>query len=234
MDFQRKTKASEYRPELSAGLLLKLLLFFGFLLSLILFFAPQPATASVAATKIAMNEPVNEEWLETFSDTSILDKLFGEGVDAFQSGNYENAVLLWQSAAEQGHAKAQYNLGVAYSRGIGTMASMNQAIKWWHHAALQGSTDAQYNLGLIYSQGRGVEKNLVLAAKWWHMAATGGDAAAQFNLGVIYATGDGVSQNLEEAVRWWHLSAGQGFEQAIRALEVLESHEVLTSAEARQ
>ncbi len=232
MNFQKKPDVFVYSPELSAGLLLKLLLFFGLLLSLILFFAPEPATASVAANKISINEPANEEWLETFSDTSILDKLFGEGMAAFQSGDHENAVLLWQSAAEQGHVKAQYNLGVAYARGVGTIASMNQAVKWWRHAALQGSTDAQYNLGLIYSQGQGVEKNLAAAAKWWHMAALGGDAAAQFNLGVIYATGDGVSQNLEEAVRWWHLSASQGFGQAVRALEVFESRHILISAGA--
>ncbi len=233
MNVQKKPDTLVYSPELSAGLLLKLLLFFGLLLSLILFFAPAPATAaSVAANKIAINEP-NEEWLETFGNTGILDELFGEGMAAFQSGDHENAFLLWRSAAEQGHVKAQYNLGVAYARGVGTIASMDQAVKWWRHAALQGSTDAQFNLGLIYSQGQGVEKNPALASKWWHMAALGGDAAAQFNLGVIYATGDGVSRNLEEAMRWWHLSASQGFEQAIRTLEILKSHHTLISAGAK-
>jgi uncharacterized protein len=55
-----------------------------------------------------------------FSGSSIV---FGgdlqDGVDAYEIKDYETAYKLWLPLAEQGDAKAQYNLGVMYGKGQG-------------------------------------------------------------------------------------------------------------------
>ena len=44
---------------------------------------------------------------------------FEDGVSAFVRGDYITARRLWRPLAEQGDAKAQFNLGVMYVRGAG-------------------------------------------------------------------------------------------------------------------
>ena len=51
------------------------------------------------------------------SATMVLAFMFYEGLGVTQS--YEEAAELYWSAAEQGDAKAQCNLGMMYQKGIG-------------------------------------------------------------------------------------------------------------------
>jgi len=48
--------------------------------------------------------------------------------------------------AEQGDAKAQYNLGIRYDKGRGVPENDAEAVKWWRKAAEQGHEDAQWYL----------------------------------------------------------------------------------------
>ena len=48
------------------------------------------------------------------------------------------AVYWFRKAAEQGHAKAQYNLGVMYESGRGIAKDDTQAVYWFRKAAEQG------------------------------------------------------------------------------------------------
>jgi len=48
-----------------------------------------------------------------------------EGVAAHRRGDYATAVREWRPLAKQGHAKAQYNLGVMYDNGQGTPESQS-------------------------------------------------------------------------------------------------------------
>ena len=52
--------------------------------------------------------------------------------------------------AEQGDARAQNNLGIAYAEGNGVTQDYDEAVKWWRTAAEQGDAYAQYNLGVSY------------------------------------------------------------------------------------
>ena len=63
------------------------------------------------------------------------------------------AVKWYRMAAENGHVKAQYNLGVIYYKGQGIEQDYNEAIKWYRKAAEQGYTQSQTILGLMYSKG---------------------------------------------------------------------------------
>ena len=86
------------------------------------------------------------------------------------------AVKWYHLAAEQGHIKAQYNLGVCYENGDGVEKSYIEAAKWYKLAAEKGHADAQCNLGYFYENGYGVETSFSDAAKWYKMAAEQGHA----------------------------------------------------------
>lgn len=50
-------------------------------------------------------------------------------------------------AADQGHASAQYNLGVMYMLGEGIEHSNTKAAKWFNESGKLGDTRAMFNMG---------------------------------------------------------------------------------------
>ena len=67
-------------------------------------------------------------------------------------------------AAEQGLAKAQYNLGLMFNNGKGVKQDYLQCVSWYRKAAEQGHAKAQYNLGVAYTLGKGVKRDRLQAA----------------------------------------------------------------------
>jgi len=57
-------------------------------------------------------------------------------------GDRRNAVTMLRSAAELGHAPAQYDLGRHYERGEGMPADLEEALRWYRKAADQGNVFA--------------------------------------------------------------------------------------------
>ena len=112
--------------------------------------------------------------------------------------------------AEQGDAKAQFNLGFAYYKGDGVTQDYAESAKWYLKAADQGNAKAQFNLGVAYGNGEGVTQDYAEAVKWWRLAADQGNADAQYNLGVAYYSGYGVTQDYAEAHKWLNLAAAAG------------------------
>ena len=117
---------------------------------------------------------------------------YDAGLKAFQAGDFQTALKEWKPLADQGHAGAQYNLGVMYAIGRGVVEDDAEAARWFRLAADQGHADAQYNLGVMYDIGRGVVEDDAEAARWYRLAADQGHAGAQNNLGLMYADGEGV------------------------------------------
>ena len=78
---------------------------------------------------------------------------------------------LWKSAADQGHAVAQFNLGVVCAHGRGVPQSDKEAAVWYRKAADQGDAKAQYNMGVMYAKGTGVPLDLDNALHWLQKAA---------------------------------------------------------------
>ena len=70
-----------------------------------------------------------------------------------------------RKAAEQGHADAQFYLGVKYANGVGVPKDSVKAVEWFRKSAdaEQGDAYAQFYLGVKYARGEGVPKDLVLA-----------------------------------------------------------------------
>ena len=96
----------------------------------------------------------------------------------------ERAAL--REKAEQGHADAQYFLGVMSAGGLGFPQDYVEADKWVRKAAEQEHAEAQGSLGVMFAEGLGVPQDNGEAVKWFRMAAEQGLAAAQFSMGLIY------------------------------------------------
>jgi TPR repeat protein len=157
----------------------------------------------------------------------------------------EDALKWLRKAAEQGHAKAQRELGRWYASGRGVRASFEEAEKWFRRAAAQGDSEAVENLRqmpelpeltkkakqgnvraqreLVHRYGTGflVERNQEEAAKWCRKLAEQGERDAQWRLGCLYQDGDGVERNDEEAAKWLEKAAAQEDKNAEEALREL-------------
>ena len=130
-----------------------------------------------------------------------------DGEKFFAKQNYEKALAEFKPLAEQGNAKAQFNLAVMYYNGYGVKQNYKQAIKWWEKAAKQGNADAQNNLGTIYYNGYGVKQNYKKAIKWYELSAERGDVNAQIILAVMYYKGYGMFfKNYIKAIYWMNLA----------------------------
>ena len=74
---------------------------------------------------------------------------------------------------EQGHAWAQYELGLMHANGYGAPKDDAEAVKWYTKAAEQDYHAAQYNLCMMYAAGTGVPEDYVQAYKWLVLASVG-------------------------------------------------------------
>ena len=81
------------------------------------------------------------------------------------------ALKWYRKAANQGDARAQYNLGLVYTDGQGVAQDYAEAANWYRLAAGQGHFIAQYNLGLMYADGKGVAHDFVQAHMLLNLAA---------------------------------------------------------------
>jgi hypothetical protein len=127
----------------------------------------------------------------------------------------------WRARAEQGDARAQFNLGLMYDTGEGVPQDDAEAVRWYRRAADQGHADAQFNLGFMYINGRGVPQDDAKAFRWYRLAADQGDATAQYNLGLMYANGQGVPQDYVAAHMWLNLAAAQGNANASESRDIV-------------
>lgn len=93
------------------------------------------------------------------------------GVAAIKRGDAAAALRELVPLAQQGHAHAQYNLGLMYVKGQGVPQDFAEARKWFRSAAAQGLGGALYNLGVMSARGDGVPQDDVQAHAWFNLAA---------------------------------------------------------------
>ena len=104
---------------------------------------------------------------------------------AYERGDYAQALKILKPLAAQGHASAQFNLGVMYDTGRGVTQDYKEAVKWWKLSAAQGYADAQFNLGIMYENGKGVIQDYASAHMWWNLASSAGDADGAKNRDIV-------------------------------------------------
>jgi hypothetical protein len=71
---------------------------------------------------------------------------FGEGLSAYQRGDYATALREWRPLAEHGHADARFNLGEIHANGRGVPKDQSVATMWYQLASDQGHEGAQGRL----------------------------------------------------------------------------------------
>ena len=153
----------------------------------------------------------------------------GDGVPEDEGESFK-----WTTrAAENGHAKAAYELAVAYRYGerFGVTTNAPLALRWLTAAADRGLVEAQTELASSYSDGGppgtlswGTPKDLVEAANWYRKAAEQGDVYASAMLGAIHSSGEGVPTNKVEAAKWYRKAADQGDRVAQSSLGEMYLH----------
>ena len=135
---------------------------------------------------------------------------FQTGLEAYKRGYFAAALREWRPLAEEGHAEAQYRLGLMYDFGLGVPEADVEAVKWHRMAAEQGFAQAQYILGDMYREGIGVPEDDAKAIEWYRKVAQRGDSEAQFRLGLMYDDGEGVPEDDVQAYAWFNIAAAQG------------------------
>jgi TPR repeat protein len=155
------------------------------------------------------------------SSGAVVAQDFEKGFAAFEKKDYAASLREWRFLASQGHAYAQYNLGLMYYKGQGVTQDYKEAARLWGLAAAQGVARAQLNLGLMYSKGQGVIQDYKEAARLWGLAAAQGDANAQYNLGGLYYDGKGVIQDNVYSHMWLNIAASGGDAEAVNNRDIV-------------
>ena len=133
-----------------------------------------------------------------------------KGVEAYNKGDYAEAVRCWIKAADHELMSAQSNLALCYYNGKGVAKDYAEAARWYRKAADQGSAMAQNSLGNMYYNGHGVTRDLTESVKWYRKSAEQGYAKGQYNLAYAYENGQGVAKDYAEAGRLYLKAAEQG------------------------
>ncbi len=142
------------------------------------------------------------------------------GVQAWQIGNYEEAVRRWRPLAERGDPDALFNLGHAYRLGRGVSQDMARAEDHYARAARAGHVEAQAMYGLIlFQNGRRQE-----AMPFVRAAAENGDARAQYVYGTALFNGDVIARDWPRAFAFMTRAAAQGLPYAQTQLREMERH----------
>ena len=134
---------------------------------------------------------------------SFADDL-GDGLEAFDGGDYAGALAAWTRAADAGNTRAMSAIANLHRQGLGVRADPARAAAWYRRAAERGDAVSQLNLGDMYAAGAGVPRDPVAAYVWLGLAAGQGHAWAagrRDELGRALTTDD--RARAEARVRAW-------------------------------
>jgi uncharacterized protein len=112
-----------------------------------------------------------------------------------------------RQAAERGHARARYLLGLSYSRGWGVKQDDAAAEYWFDLAAKQAFAPACYHLAWMLHKGEGVAHDEIRAQRLMAQAAGLGMSAAALALGRFHERGESVTRDAGAALKWYTLAA---------------------------
>jgi len=120
----------------------------------------------------------------------------------------EKTAFEWyKKAAESGHARSQFLLGLMYGSGTEFLKkNLAKSIEWLKKSADHHNADAEFSLGVAYEQGVGVKKNSQESLKYYKRSAEHGNVTGQFVIAVKYKN----EGNIAEAFKWYESAAKAG------------------------
>ncbi|CAJ1421815.1 unnamed protein product [Effrenium voratum] len=136
-----------------------------------------PPREEQTETETAKEEPEmdEEKWKEM---QAAARGAYNRGVRHLKSKDPIPAARSFRSAAEKGHSKAAYALGVMLLNGQGVKKDERAAAQFMNQAAQSGHVKAMYNLGLMLQHGIGLARDVEKASQWTLRAAEGGHRKA--------------------------------------------------------
>ena len=92
--------------------------------------------------------------------------LYEEGKAFYDAEQYDKAVPKLRAAADKGHRKAQYRLGMCYKEGYSVQKDRKKAVELFMKSAKQDYAKAQFQLAKAYLKGKGVPADQAKAKTW--------------------------------------------------------------------
>jgi hypothetical protein len=127
--------------------------------------------------------------------------------------NMAEAARWYRRAAEQGDAKAQFQLACQLFYGDGVEQRQDEAVEWYRRAAEQEHAEAQWRLAECYEVGWGVDSDEEQARAWFERSAENHSAAGMGHFGrFLIETGD--EEEAATGVEWLQKAAEEGDVQA--------------------
>jgi len=140
------------------------------------------------------------------------------GVDAYERGEYRQAVEIWRPFAIAGDPDAQYNLGQAYKLGRGVPVDPKMAEDWYRKAADQGHLKARDAYGLqLFQNGNRTE-----AMHFIEESAGRGVREAQYVYGTALFNGDLAEKDWVRAYALMTRASAAGVDAASASLAQMD------------
>jgi TPR repeat protein len=166
-----------------------------------------------------------------------------DGLRAYQKGDYAVAYEEFAAAAASDIPEGQYNLGLLYFFGLGTVQNYASAFESFQRAAAADYAAAQFMIGAIHERGEGVAVDVSVAQLWYELAAQNGHVDAQYRAGMLGAQSDPRVSRLRGLV-WVMLAAARGHPEAqaniatlsrgLSSAEVAAASQIAAVLEGRQ
>ena len=145
---------------------------------------------------------------------------YGQGVEKDEGRALD---YIWTAVkGDPADANALCHLGMFYEQGIGTDASMEQAMTCYRQAAEMGDPVAYFALGMCYFFGKGVPEDTETALSWVGKAAELDYPEAQYFLGLQHFLGERVDRDLYLSIRYLREGAAGGSVDAQQLLPLVE------------
>jgi TPR repeat protein len=167
--------------------------------------------------------------IATLLASSLYAASYEDGQAEYEAKDYDEAVEIWESLAEQGDVASLLKMATFHRSGF--YAKKDEivkrdpsiAIKLFQQAVDLGSMEAQLQLGFIYMSGqKGIEPDQEKARELYLKAAKQGYAKAQYYYGLTYFKGEGIPTDYVQAHAWIHLATDNGYKPAERYKGLVE------------
>lgn len=158
---------------------------------------------------------INEvlEWIDENKNVSS-EVQYAKGLLFFKLNppKTSQALKAISKASENGHADAQYMLGLLYESGKYLEQNTTKAFELSLKAAKSGHVLAQTRVATHYENGikNFLKPNGLDAEKWYRLAAEKGFNEAQYHLGMMYMLGEKINSDPYEGIYWLEEAAFNG------------------------
>lgn len=126
-------------------------------------------------------------------------------------GKDDQAIEMFQKAADLGHNRARFNWARCLHLGLGLIEDKKKALELFLICAEDhGMPEAYYKLGYIYRTGDGVDKDLEKAFQMCKIASDKDHILARINLAGMFFHGEGVEKDRSQSLELYKSAADSG------------------------